>query len=132
MYLMGNEERLEESGLNELTEEQCRVPGQFLDQVAAVNMADIAGRVRKMQGMSGYLPPCVGDYRWEDLSLTWKEIHIVMMEGSKEKVGEFGPWNVVESTWEEMTIRMLLLRDGWEQEWRFVDDVPDDGQEPVC
>ena len=47
---MGNEERLEESGLNELTEEQCRVPGQFLDQVAAVNMADIAGRVRKMAG----------------------------------------------------------------------------------
>ena len=57
---------MEESGLNELTEEQRRVP----DQIAAVNMADIAGRVRKMQGMSGYLPPCVGDYRWEDLSLT--------------------------------------------------------------
>ena len=117
---------MEESGLNELTEEQRRVP----DQVAAVNMADIAGRVRKMQGMSGYLPPCVGDYRWEDLSLTWKEIHMVMMEGSKEKVGEFGPWNVVECTWEGM--RMLLLKDGWEDEWRFVDDVPDDGQEPVC
>ena len=72
MYLMGNEQRLEESGLNELTEEQCRGLGQSLDQVAAVNMADIAGRVRKMQGMSGYLPPCVGDYRWEDLSLTWE------------------------------------------------------------
>ena len=49
---------------------------------------------------------------------------MVMMEGSKEKVGEFGPWNVVESTWEGMTMRMLLLRDGWEQEWRFVDDAP--------
>ena len=119
---------MEESGLNELTEEQRRV----LDQVAAVNMADIAGRVRKMQGMSGYLPPCVGDYRWEDLSLTWKEIHMVMMEGSKEKVDEFGPWNVVESTWEGMTMTMWLLKDGWEDEWRFVDDVPDDGQEPVC
>ena len=34
--------------------------------------------------------------------------------------------------WEGMTMTMLLLRDGWEQEWRFVDDVPDDGQEPVC
>ena len=57
---------------------------------------------------------------------------MVMMEGSKEKVGEFGPWNVVESTWEGMTMTMWLLKDGWEDEWRFVDDVPDDGQEPVC
>ena len=56
---------------------------------------------------------------------------MVMMEGSKEKVGEFGPWNVVESTWEGMTMTMWLLKDGWEDEWRFVDDVPDDGQEPV-
>ena len=44
---------MEESGLNELAEKQCRGLGQPLDQVAAVNMADIAGRVRKMQGMSG-------------------------------------------------------------------------------
>ena len=50
---------MEESGLNELTEEQCKGLGQFLDQVAAVNMADIAGRVRKMQGMSGSCLPAL-------------------------------------------------------------------------
>ena len=37
-----------------------------------------------------------------------------------------------EATWEGMTMTMWLLKDGWEDEWRFVDDVPDDGQEPVC
>ena len=100
----------------ELTDEHLQLLTQGLEVMAVIYGSGVVDKAQQLEAMSGDLPPCLGSERWEDLSLQWKEVHKIMVDGSKEKVGEWGPWDLVTSTWEGMTMMMLLLKEDWE-EW---------------